>query len=211
MMKVIATRMEQALDATNVDKADFASDILEAVESQAQSIKLRQDAIAKQLKRYETSKITSESYRVTCESSNIYKSMPGLMTPAGSVGIEEEPPDHESRDPHQISELTLQFAKTDPANYRASEILITSHREILQDQAIQDILSLAQRFTEVGHDMLAYRHVHQALVLQWCCSLGEDGVAIFFRRVTTRQQARDSFLKEVANRFHQMREAAVRR
>lgn len=57
----------------------------------------------------------------------------------------------------------------------------------------------------------AWQWVHQALLLKYCHTLGRDGVALFFKCVTTPgHQAREDFQKDVAERFQKIRPIARR-
>lgn len=57
----------------------------------------------------------------------------------------------------------------------------------------------------------AWVYVHQALLLQYCRTLGRDGVALFFKRITTPgHQAREIFEKDVAERFRRIHSMAKR-
>ncbi|XWW93101.1 hypothetical protein V2A60_001030 [Cordyceps javanica] len=209
-LKSIVIRTAQASAAKMVEKPEFSLAILEAVELHCKGIVLRQEAIAKQLKRCESTKITSECYRVTIDGSSISKFAASSAPPARSVETERGPPDHGSRSSFRTLNLVSQFAQVDSANYQASEAFIVLHREIMQDQAIHELLRRAHDASGAGQDALAYRRVCRAMVLQWCRSLGGDGVAIFFRRIATRHQARESFLKEVADKFRRMRAAPAK-
>ncbi|KAJ3475390.1 hypothetical protein NLG97_g9477 [Lecanicillium saksenae] len=200
MMKLVVASIDQALEKKDIKELDFVPAALDEVEAHCQSINRRQEAIAAQLKDLEPNSITSDSYQVTSDGSNISKSRAEATTPAENSELLRQDPQGRDR----ISDAVLQFAQMEPTNYQASQTFIASHRDILQDGAAHDILGTAKSLSDAGQHMLAWRHVHQALTLHWCRSLGEDGVAIFFQRITTRPEARESFLKEVAAKFQQM-------
>ncbi|KAJ6779898.1 hypothetical protein PWT90_08596 [Aphanocladium album] len=204
MMKLVVASIEQALEKKNIQEPDFVPAVLSEVDAHCQSINHRQEAIATQLKALQSSSITSESYKVTSDGSNISRLQADATTPPQNTDSVKDHLSLNSQGHDQVSDLALHFAEIDPANYQASQAFVTSHREILQDHAVHDILSTAQTLSDTGQDMLAWRLVHQALTLQWCRSLGDDGAAIFFRRIATRPEARESFLKEVAAKFRQM-------
>lgn len=209
MVKLIALDITSRLDLENIEKSNFSSAITKELEDHTRRISDRQDAITQQLKAFETTAITSESCQVTSEGSNINKSHPGVAAAAGRHVPPEGTLGRGPGDSGQITALALQFAKIEPTNYQASETFIASHRQVLHNEAIQVLLSHARSLNKEGNEVLAWRHVHQALTIQWCRSLGADGVAIFFRRITTRQDARELFLTEVAAKFQQIRAAGT--
>jgi len=62
-----------------------------------------------------------------------------------------------------------------------------------------------------GDEKGARNFVHQALLLQYCRTLGRDGVAIFFKRMATPgHPAREGFEKDVTNTFRKIRDMAKR-
>lgn len=61
-----------------------------------------------------------------------------------------------------------------------------------------------------GKDDFARQCVHQALLLQYCRALGRDGVALFFKRITTKgHQAQDVFVKDVRDTYHKIKARAT--
>lgn len=98
------------------------------------------------------------------------------------------------------------FASIKASEYRESHAFITSHPHILAEKETDGILVIAFDAQLEGKDDIARNCVHQALLLQYCRSLGRDGVSLFFKRVTTKgHQAQEVFYKDVQNTYFRIK------
>ncbi|KAL2193185.1 Cdc37 N terminal kinase binding-domain-containing protein [Corynascus similis CBS 632.67] len=91
----------------------------------------------------------------------------------------------------ELLNVAKRFAEIPASDYRASHDYLLSHPEVLQKEA--------------------WQYVHQALLLQYTRMLGRDGVALFFKHITTPgHQAHEVFEKDVTERFQNIRSMAKR-
>ncbi|KLU81241.1 hypothetical protein MAPG_00333 [Magnaporthiopsis poae ATCC 64411] len=78
-------------------------------------------------------------------------------------------------------------------------------RSFIRAKQNQIHMERARRKNEIEtlkYERIAWRCVHQALLLQYCRALGRDGVQLFFKRITTaNHQAQEVFLKDVRETY----------
>ncbi|KAH6661110.1 hypothetical protein BKA67DRAFT_531183 [Truncatella angustata] len=160
-------------------------------------------------------KITSESYKTGFDSSHVAKSTPEEKGKKADNKVELLNPNFDINDPNSLSqaepdeddEVTAsadaqKFAKIKSVDYRESNNFISSHPSILSEKEQDGILMLAFDAQLEGKDDFARNCVHQALLLQYCRALGKDGVALFFKRITTKgHNAQDVFFKDVQDTY----------
>merc|ERR1712000_776396 len=93
-----------------------------------------------------------------------------------------------------------------PTDLTASAQFLAQHPHILTEKEQDGILVLAFDAALEQKDEYARQCVHQALLLQYCRSLGRDGVGLFFKRITTKgHQAQDVFYKDVQETYVKIR------
>ena len=96
------------------------------------------------------------------------------------VGPLAEPDeDEENIEP---TELGRKFAKIKSSDYRACLQFISENPSVLAERETDGLLVTAFDAQLKGNDDYAKQCVHQALLLQYCRSLGRDGVQLFFKR-----------------------------
>jgi cell division cycle protein 37 len=127
---------------------------------------------------------------------------PGVKAPtAQSVAEKREDDDIEAP-----SELALRFAQIKPGRYNELLAFIRDNRDIVAEKNTDALLVEAFTAEMDGKSEYARQCVHQALLLQYCRTLGPDGISLFFKRITTQgHQAQKVFLDDVAqtyNRIH---------
>ncbi|KAK3305288.1 Cdc37 N terminal kinase binding-domain-containing protein [Chaetomium strumarium] len=157
------------------------------------------------LEQQDSKKITSESYHVGFDSSHVNKTKPG--------GASKEETTVELLNPnHDLGVAKLE--KSIPASdYRASHGYLQSHPEIIQKESNIDGLFIEAYYAmlDQNDEKRAWQYTHQALLLQYCHTLGREGVALFFKGMTTPgHRAREEFQKDLAERFHKIRSMAKR-
>lgn len=151
-----------------------------------------------QLEKEESSKITSEGLHDGFNSSFVRKAEPKpmaaapakkaeveLLNPgAGSSSATQAEEDDDDDDPAniEISPLAKQFAKLKPNDYTAYQRFIVEHPEIVATKETDGLLVEAFNSQLKGEDAYARQCVHQGLLLQYCRSLGPDGIKLFFGR-----------------------------
>ncbi|KAJ9645750.1 hsp90 co-chaperone Cdc37 [Coniosporium tulheliwenetii] len=90
-----------------------------------------------------------------------------------------------------------EFGKIKIGDYRACIQFISSHPSVLAERNTDGLLIQAFNAQLEGKDDFARQCVHQALLLQYCRQLGRDGVALFFKRIMTKDhQAQKLFLED---------------
>ncbi|KAK6067845.1 hypothetical protein SCUP515_09907 [Seiridium cupressi] len=171
-----------------------------------------------ELEKADQGKITSDSYRTGFDSSHVAKAKPEeaekktenkveLLNPKFDINnpnslSEAEPKGDDDDEEVQASLDAQKFAKIKSNDYRESNNFISSHSHILSEKEQDGILVLAFDAQLEGRDDFARNCVHQALLLQYCRALGKDGVALFFKRITTKgHNAQDVFFKDVQDTY----------
>ncbi|KAJ0426486.1 Cdc37 N terminal kinase binding-domain-containing protein [Aspergillus carlsbadensis] len=178
-----------------------------------------------QLEKDEGSKITSESIHTGFDTSHIAKpkSTPATTKKTGSVELLNPTPatgasgqevndDEALDDPDsvQASELAKKFAKINRNDYRALHQYISDHPEIVAEKETDGLLVEAFNSQMDGKDDYARQCVHQGLLLQYCRSLGPDGISLFFKRITTREhQAGTLFRNDVNETYNKIKTRAA--
>ncbi|RWA08147.1 hypothetical protein EKO27_g6962 [Xylaria grammica] len=172
------------------------------------------------LEKEESRKITSESIHTGFDSSYVAKATPStsgekkddskieLLNPNFSASKPEESKAAGDDDDDEIeaSPDARKFADIKASEYRESHAFLSSHPSILSEKETDGILVMAFDAQLQNKDDVARNYIHQALLLQYCRSLGKDGVALFFKRITTKgHQAQDVFFKDVQDTYFRIK------
>lgn len=100
------------------------------------------------------------------------------------------------------SSLAREFAHIRLGDYKASLRFISEHREIVTEREQDGLLMEAFTAQQENNPSYAKQCVHQALLLQYCRTLGKDGVGVFFTRIQTPgHQAQKVFQDDVTNTY----------
>lgn len=159
---------------------------------------LQKELFAKlaQLEREEGSKITSDQLHEGFNTSHVAKAAEKakaaasskqteveLLNPgAGSSASKAEQDDDDDPANVEISELAKKFAHLKPNDYTAYLRFISEHPEIVAEKETDGLLVEAFNCQMKGQEGYARQCVHQGLLLQYCRSLGPDGIKLFFSR-----------------------------
>ncbi|KAI0603488.1 hypothetical protein F4775DRAFT_581403 [Biscogniauxia sp. FL1348] len=182
-----------------------------------------------ELEKEESRKITSESIHTGFDSSWVAKSTPStsgdggknkestveLLNPNYSAPKPEDSKAGSSSSAGDGDELEAspdarKFANIKASEYRESHAFIAAHPHILAEKETDGILVMAFDAQLDNKDDFARQCVHQALLLQYCRSLGRDGVALFFKRITTKgHQAQEVFYKDVQDTYFRIKNRAA--
>ncbi|KAI1104659.1 hypothetical protein F4804DRAFT_332068 [Jackrogersella minutella] len=181
-----------------------------------------------ELEKEEGRKITSEGIHTGFNSSYVNKSTPStsgakksddtqteLLNPNFSMAKPGDSKPSSAAEDNDDAEMEASpdakiFANIKPANYRESHSFLGSHPHILTEKESDGLLVMAFDAQLGGKDDFARQCVHQALLLQYCRALGKDGVALFFKRVTTKgHQAQDVFYKDVQDTYYRIKNRAA--
>lgn len=107
------------------------------------------------------------------------------------------------------TKLGLAFAALPSNDYQSYLRFIGQNPEVLQERETDGLLMRAFDLQYAGREAESKQSVHQALLLQYCRSLGRDGVALFFKRITTRDHsARKVFYDDVNSTYARLRDRA---
>ncbi|KAI0127757.1 hypothetical protein BJ170DRAFT_733383 [Xylariales sp. AK1849] len=222
--KMMATLLDQVNKTLDEKKpVSRYTGMLEEIAEHLKNVEDLQKELLKklaELEKAEKGKITSESYKTGFDSSHVSKSTPvetgkkagssqvELLNPSFDINKPEAP---KTEDPDDDEEATAspdarKYADIKASDYRESNNFISSHPHMLAEKEQDGILIMAFDAQLDGKDQLARQYVHQALLLQYCRALGRDGVALFFKRITTKgHQAQDVFYKDVQDTYNRIR------
>ncbi|KAL4803713.1 hypothetical protein BDV18DRAFT_144271 [Aspergillus unguis] len=188
---------------------------------------LQKELLAKlaELEKEESSKITSESYQMGFDTSHVAKAKATTPAPEKSSSVEllnpgagsgssvQQGNDNDAVDDPdsiQASSLAKKFAKIDRNDYRALHQYITSNPQIVAEKETDGLLVEAFNSQMEGKEDYARQCVHQGLLLQYCRSLGPDGISLFFKRITTREhQAGTLFRNDVNETYNKIKTRAA--
>ncbi|KAJ5364470.1 Hsp90 co-chaperone Cdc37 [Penicillium cataractarum] len=179
-----------------------------------------------QLEKEESSKITSEGLHDGFNTSHVSKADPKpkpatpakkaeveLLNPgAGSSSAAQAEDEDDDDDPAniEISPLAKRFAKLKSNDYLAYQRFITEHPEIVAEKETDGLLVEAFNSQLKGEDAYARQCVHQGLLLQYCRSLGPDGIKLFFGRITTKEhRAATLFTNDVNDTYNRIKTRAA--
>lgn len=232
MLATILDEVNKTLDERQTEKGQRYEAFAQELSVHVQKIQDLQAELASKLdtlEQQDSNKITSESYHVGFDSSYVSRTKPGETSKQESQ-VELLNPNHgldetrlkrtagtgssgESEQKIRPSLAAKHFAQIPVSDYRASHGYLQLHPEILQNESDTDGLLIEAYYAMMDQDdeKQAWQYVHQALLLQYCRMLGTDGVALFFKSITTPgHQAREIFEKDVAERFQAIHSMAKR-
>ncbi|EGC48043.1 conserved hypothetical protein [Histoplasma capsulatum var. duboisii H88] len=128
----------------------------------------------------------------------------------GSSGVEVDIEDEEEEDKIKVTLLAKQFAKFKIGDYKSCLQFIGDHPEIVTERKTDELLIEGFDAQLSGNEEYARQCVHQGLLLQYCRSLGRDGVSLFFKRITSRDhKASILFHNDVTETYGKMKTRAA--
>jgi cell division cycle protein 37 len=160
---------------------------------------LQKELFAKlaQLEKEEGSKITSDKLHEGFNQSHVARiaekekaaakakeSSVELLNPGAGSSAAKADDEGDDEDPAdvEISPLAKKFAQLKPGDYKAYLQFISANPEIVAEKETDGLLVEAFNSQLKGQDDYARQCVHQGLLLQYCRSLGRDGIQLFFTR-----------------------------
>lgn len=106
----------------------------------------------------------------------------------------------------EASSLGKEFARIKVGQYQQCLEFIVAHPDIVRPRETDGLLAEAFDGQLAGKEDYARQCVHQALLLQYCRSLGKDGVGLFFKRVMTKgHQGQQVFYDDVNSTYARIR------
>lgn len=225
MLVTVLDHANKALDEKKVEPEKRFGAMVEELGVHLRDIKDAQRKSVERLRELEAEegkKITSESYATGFDSSHVNKSAATakgketetsqeLLNPgfaqggSGSAGGAEAATAGDDDEEVEASPDAKKFALIGVGDYRSSLDFITSHPHIVTERETDGLLVEAFNAGLEGDDQAALRCVHQALLLQYCRALGKDGVALFFKRITTKGEAHRMFFNDVQETYGKIR------
>ena len=237
MMAALVDQVRKKVDETKgADR--MAGYVSEIGEHKDHVLDLQQQLLKKlaELEKLEKTKITSEGIHTGFDITQVHKPAPApAPTPSSSSTVEllnspksspstisapdsgaeadiedaaSAPSIHAST--HHCTALGTAFGKITSSDYRASLQYISQNPTVLAERETDGLLLQAFDAQIAAKPNVARNCVHQALLLQYCRALGKDGVAMFFKRITTKDHnARTVFLDDVNATHARLRDRAV--
>lgn len=224
MLVTVLDHANKALDEKKVEPEKRFEAMVEELGVHVQNIKDAQAKSADRLKELEAAegkKITSESYYTGFDSSHVNKksggskgketkTTPELLNPdyaksLAAGGAPEKPKGEDDNEEVEASADAKKFAEIAVGDYRASLNFITSHPHIVSERETDGLLVEAFNAGLEGKDQYSLQCVHQALLLQYCRALGQDGVSLFFKRISDKGKAHEMFFNDVQETYGRIR------
>jgi len=231
MMATLLDQVNKSLDEKKIGQDERYDGMVAEIGDHLKKVNdLQGELIEKltELEKQEASKITSEGIHTGFDSSHVTKASPStsgsgaaakdsskveLLNPAFAdttslPAASTSKPDASKDDDDEVaaSPLAQQFAQIKSASYRESHAFLSKHPEILTEKETDGLLIMAFDAQLENRSDYARNCVHQALLLQYCRTLGRDGVALFFKRITTAgHQAQEVFHKDVQDTYARIR------
>ncbi len=211
MMATLVDQVKKEVDNAKPENR-YEAYVKEVKGHQAKVVSLQKVLNTKlaELEREEAKKITSDSIHTGFNSSSVSKSKESTAPAKKAQTVEVLNPGSLNRDPLQRSDsgvssgaeadveedatdgrddehieptkLGKEFAKIKTGDYRACLQYISEHPAVVAERETDGLLVEAFNSQIAGKEEHAQRCVHQALLLQYCRSLGKDGVGLFFKR-----------------------------
>lgn len=109
----------------------------------------------------------------------------GGQSPGADADVDEPLKANQDAAEEELAELTplsRKFAKIKIGDYNASRRFIMENRELVAERETDALLVEAFNALTDGKKDYGKQCIHQGLLLQYCRSLGRDGVELFFKR-----------------------------
>lgn len=122
----------------------------------------------------------------------------GETQSSGADADIDEPEDSDDEADVDVSPIARKFGSIKIGDFQSSMRFISQNPNVIAEKETDGLLVLAFNEQMEGKEDFARQCVHQALLLQYCRSLGRDGVGLFFKRITTQgHQAQKVFYDDV--------------
>lgn len=220
--KMMATLLDQVNQVLDEKKPENRYDaMVEEIQGHHTKVQnLQKELIVKleELQKEDGKKITSEGYHTGFDSSHVSKAKAEekkedstqveLLNPSFSSESQSSKDAVQVDDDEEVeaSPAGKKFASIKANDYRASLQFLSQNPQILSERETDGILVMAFDAALESKDELSRQCVHQALLLQYCRTLGKDGVGLFFKRITTKgHNAQEVFYKDVQDTYMRIR------
>ncbi|KAG5914152.1 hypothetical protein E4U42_000661 [Claviceps africana] len=218
MVAALIDEISKSLDSRDPKPQDRHQGLIEEFGEHAKKISQIQaetNSKLEKLLKEEAKKITSNDIHTGFDSSHVSKASASEKK-GSSTEVELLNPNFNSSaaqssslqaaveddDEIEASPAAKEFAKISSRDYAASLKFLSQNPQILTEKETDGLLVLAFDAALDRNDDYSRQCVHQALLLQYCRALGRDGVALFFKRITTQgHQAQEVFFKDVQDTY----------
>lgn len=226
MMGALVDQVKQEFEDSKPDNLFKA--YIQGVEGHQTKVQdLQKELLAKlaQLEKEEGSKITSDQLHEGFNTSHVAKAAekekaaPGkqteveLLNPGSSSQVSGGAANIDDDDDPanvEISPLAKKFASLKPNDYNAYLSFISANPQIVAEKETDGLLVEAFNCQMKGDEAYARQCVHQGLLLQYCRSLGPDGIKLFFTRITTKDhRAATLFNNDVNDTYNRIKTRAA--
>jgi len=229
MMATLADQVKVAVEESKPDnKYEAYVKEVQAHWTKVSELQDKLKARLSELEKEEKKKITSETYKTGFDSSHVAKPTPAapakkaekvqaveLLNPkskgsddfvqqsSGADADDDEPADEEDVEP---TELGKAFAKIKMGDMKSCLQFISANPSVLAERETDGLLVMAFNAAIEKKYETAKQCVHHGLLLQYCRSLGKDGVGLFFNRITTPgHKAQKVFYDDVNDTFERIK------
>lgn len=211
MMAALVDQVKKEVDESKAEtRLEKYVEVLQGHQTKVRNLQEGLQKELAELELEESKKITSDSIHTGFDSSHVAKSNnkksdkdtksqsvellnPGSLEmnslsitnkpssePADSGGASKE--DDADEEDVKVSKLGKEFAQIKIGDYGALLQYISQHPSVVAERETDGLLVEAFDSQLAGKDEYAKRCVHHALLLQYCRTLGRDGVGLFFKR-----------------------------
>ena len=208
--KVQSLQKELIEKLTTLEKEEARKITSESIHTGFDSSFVSKEASKSVIPKTSSTKPKAETVEVLNPAS-LDKQRPSSAIDSGAEADIDEAPaktkdDSDHEDDVEASALAKKFAKLKPGDYRAYLQFISENRAIVQEKETDGLLVEAFNSQMDSKSEYAKHCVHQALLLQYCRSLGPDGVGMFFKRITTQgHQAQKVFFDDVNTTYQRIK------
>ncbi|KAE8146679.1 Cdc37 N terminal kinase binding-domain-containing protein [Aspergillus avenaceus] len=227
MMSALVDQVKKEMGEVSAES--LYKEYIKGVQGHQDKVKgLQKELLARlaQLEKEEGSKITSDQLHTGFDTSFVAKDdakgkgaepkteSVELLNPGAASGgpSDKAAADDEEEDPENMkaSDLAKKFAKISQNDYRTLLQFISENPQIVAERETDGLLVEAFNSQMAGKAEYARQCVHQGLLLQYCRSLGRDGISLFFKRITTKDhQASTLFRNDVNETYNKIKTRAA--
>ncbi|KAJ8097852.1 Cdc37 N terminal kinase binding-domain-containing protein [Lipomyces tetrasporus] len=128
-------------------------------------------------------------------------------TPSEEPDAGQETSGGDEDEEYKTSPIAQEFAAIKMGDYQKCLDFIGKHPNVVSEEEADGILFDAFGKEMAGNHAAAKRHVHNALLLQYCARLGKDGVTMFFRKIMTPgHPSLGAFMQDVEYTYNHIKE-----
>lgn len=143
--------------------------------------KITSDQLHEGFNQSHVAKVAEKAKAASAKNTEVELLNPGVDSSANNAENDDEGDDDDPANV-EISPLAKKFANLKPNDYSAYLQFISENPQIVAEKETDGLLVEAFNSQMKGKEDYARQCVHQGLLLQYCRSLGPDGIKLFFSR-----------------------------